>query len=60
LRGPPETTVTVTARKGISVEEMRSHVASFKTDDVSLSRGTETERRVEYDYDELEVLKSRQ
>jgi hypothetical protein len=52
--------VTVTARKGISVEEMRSHVASFKTDDVSLSRGTETERRVEYDYDELEVLKSRQ
>jgi hypothetical protein len=31
-----EATVTVTAGKGISVEEMRSRVAShFKTDDVS-------------------------
>jgi hypothetical protein len=60
LRGPPETTVTVTARKGISVEEMRSRVASyFKTDDVSVSRGMGTDRRVEYDYDELEILKDR-
>jgi hypothetical protein len=54
-----ETTVTVTARKGISVEEMRSGVASyFKTDDVSVSRGMGTDRRVEYDYDELEILKN--
>jgi hypothetical protein len=37
---------------------MRSHVASFKTDDVSLSRGMGTDRRVEYDYDELVILKN--
>jgi hypothetical protein len=54
-----ETTVMVTARKGISVEEMRSRVVSyFKTDDVSESRGMRTARRVEYDYDELEILKN--
>jgi hypothetical protein len=52
--------VTVTAGKGISVEEMRSRVAShFKTDDVSVSRGMGTDHRVEYDYDELEILKDR-
>jgi hypothetical protein len=54
-----ETTVTVKARKGISVEEMRSRVARyFNTDDVSVSRGRETECRGEYDYDELEILKN--
>jgi hypothetical protein len=59
LRGPPETTVTVTARKGISVEGMRSRVASyFKTDDVSVCSSVKAERQVEYDYDELEILKN--
>jgi hypothetical protein len=38
---------------------MRSRVATyFKTDDVSVSRGMGTDRRVEYDYDELEIRKN--
>lgn len=56
-----ETAVTVKARKGISVEAMRSRVAHyFKAEDVSVLKGTKIERHVEYDYDELDVLKNRQ
>jgi hypothetical protein len=53
-----ETAVTVvTARTGISVGSMRSSVADYyKTDDVSVGSGMKTDRRVEYDYDELCVL----
>jgi hypothetical protein len=54
-----ETAVTVKARKGISVESMRGSVARYyETEDVTVVSGVKTERHVEYDYDELEILKN--
>jgi hypothetical protein len=54
-----ETAAAVTARKGISVREMRKRVAKyFKTDDVFVVSALKTERPAEYAYDELEVFAS--
>ena len=52
-----ETAVAVTARKGISVESVRSRVARYyQTDDVSVVSGIKTERHAEYDYEQLEIV----
>jgi hypothetical protein len=52
-----ETAVTVRARKGISVESVRSRVARYyETDDVSVVSGVKTERHAEYDYEQLEIV----
>jgi hypothetical protein len=52
-----ETAVTVRARKGISVESVRSRVARYyQTDDVSVVSGIKTERHVEYEYEQLEIV----
>ena len=55
-----ETAVTVKARKGVSVASMRNSVARYyETEDVTVVSDVKTERHVEYDYDELEILDAR-